>query len=271
VQVGSTIFFLSDNGIYGLSYPDFVTLRGDTLPLSEPIQTTIQRINKDQRHKAIGVYFENRIYFALPIGETRGNNAVIVFDFLNRGWESVDTISLTGGANEFLIEDMFVAGDGTDRAIYIANQDGALHKLGAHDDGNDRLISYVGQTEPEQYPINGLARTRMYGFGATERAKFMSYDLHVQGGDNGPADISVTGITENLDGTQVYEIEGPEDAEEMRGAAIPEREDISIRRRIGNRRGVGFQLEIRNTQGAPRLRAVRINGIIGFRSQLDAK
>ena len=267
VQVGSTIFFLSDNGVYGLSYRDFITLRGDTLPLSEPIQSTISRINKEAQHKAIGVYYENRIYFALPLDGSTGNNAIVIFNFLNKGWESVDTFDLSSvGTNEFHIEDMFVAGDGESRGVYITNQDGALHRMDSHDDGMDRLISFRGQEDPIAYPIQGVARTRMYGFGPTQRVKWMSYDLHLQGGDQKACDISVKSIVENLDGETVYEISNTAEEQEL----IPAREDVSIRRRIGNRRGTGYQMEIRNTAGAPRLRAVRVSGIITFRSQMDA-
>ena len=47
VQVGNQIMFLSDNGIYGVSFQDLYNLRGNDIPLSEAINATIDDINKD--------------------------------------------------------------------------------------------------------------------------------------------------------------------------------------------------------------------------------
>jgi hypothetical protein len=48
VQVGNQIMFLSDNGVYGVSFQDLYNLRGNDIPLSEAINATIDDINKDQ-------------------------------------------------------------------------------------------------------------------------------------------------------------------------------------------------------------------------------
>jgi hypothetical protein len=47
-QVGSQVIFLSDNGVYSTQFFDEYNLRGTETPLSEPINETIKRINKDQ-------------------------------------------------------------------------------------------------------------------------------------------------------------------------------------------------------------------------------
>ena len=45
IQVGNKVYFLSDNGIYGLEYLDEYNLRGLELPLSEAINPTIAPVS----------------------------------------------------------------------------------------------------------------------------------------------------------------------------------------------------------------------------------
>ena len=90
-QIGSEVLFLSDNGVYGISFVDEYNLRGTALPLSEPINKTIQRINKAHADKAVSAYFDNRYYLAVPLDDSTENNAIIIYNFLNKQWESVDT------------------------------------------------------------------------------------------------------------------------------------------------------------------------------------
>ena len=92
VQVGNQVLFLSDNGVYGLSFQDLYNLRGNDKPLSEAIQATIDTINKDAWHKSVAVYFDNRYYIAVPTDDAQNPNTVLIFNFLNGQWESVDTV-----------------------------------------------------------------------------------------------------------------------------------------------------------------------------------
>jgi hypothetical protein len=52
--------------------------------------------------------------------------------------------------------------------------------------------------------------------------------------------------------------------------ALPVGEDVSIRGRIGNRRGYGIQFTINNTSGRPRIRAIDTDGSVTFRSTQKA-
>jgi hypothetical protein len=51
---------------------------------------------------------------------------------------------------------------------------------------------------------------------------------------------------------------------------LPSGEDVSIRGRIGNRRGHGIQFTFNNTTGRPRIRAVQVQGSESFRSTQKA-
>ena len=267
VQIGPSIFFLSDSGVYGVSFQDLYNLRGNQVPLSEPIQGTINRINRDAADKAIGLYFNNRYYLAVPLDDSPVNNAIIVFNFLNGGWESLDTIpaEILPLGTVFDIENMFVGGDGDDRAIYIVNETGALHKLEARENGKDNLITFIGQAGPVEYDIQGVARTRQYTMRDLNRKKFRELELHLESNSNNAVDIDISGIFENPDATtdigSIFSVTG---------SILSANEDISLRTRTGNQRAYGMQVEIKNTQGEPRLRAAKISAIVDFRSTISA-
>ena len=77
-QVGNKIIFLSDNGVYSTQFFDEYNLRGTETPLSEPINVTIQRINKNYWQNSVGVYFDNRYFLAVPVDTSTKNNAIII-------------------------------------------------------------------------------------------------------------------------------------------------------------------------------------------------
>jgi hypothetical protein len=117
-QVGSQVIFLSDNGVYSTQFFDEYNLRGTETPLSEPINETIKRINKDQSSQAVAVYFDNRYFIAVPLDDALRNNAILIYNFLNKQWESIDSVDST----DWDIENLIVAGEGSQRGVYAINQ-----------------------------------------------------------------------------------------------------------------------------------------------------
>ena len=101
VQAGGGILFLSDNGVYILNpagagngagnTPEGMRLLTIAEPLSAPIADVIERINFNAVGKAVATYFENRYYLAVPLDDSEVNNAILVYNFINKAWESVDT------------------------------------------------------------------------------------------------------------------------------------------------------------------------------------
>jgi hypothetical protein len=101
VQAGGGILFLSDNGVYMLNpagagngsanTPEGMRLLTIAEPLSSPISDVIARINFNAVDKAVATYWENRYYLAVPLDDSTVNNAVLVYNFINKAWESVDT------------------------------------------------------------------------------------------------------------------------------------------------------------------------------------
>ena len=256
VQVGNQVIFLSDNGVYGTQFLDEYNLRGTETPLSEPINETIKRINKEAWEQSVAVYFDNRYYIAVPLDGATENNAILVYNFLNQQWESVDTVA----DDNYYSTNLLVLGDGNNRGVYAINDIGGVHRLDNRIDGVDRVITQIGgsQLQPN---IDASITTRQYTLGSMERKKWKEYELHIQSSDDNTSDLSIHAETENPDA-----IASLGDLSELNGSALAIGEDVSIRGRIGNRRGYGIQLTLNNTTGRPRIRAIEVDGSATFRS-----
>jgi hypothetical protein len=256
VQVGNQVIFLSDNGVYGTQFIDEYNLRGTETPLSESINETIKRINQEAWDKSVALYFDNRYYLAVPIDGASDNNAILIYNFLNKQWESVDTVD---NAN-YHTTNMIVVGDGNDRGVYAVNNIGGVHRLDNRVDGVDRVITQIGgsQISPS---IPASLKTRQYTFGNIDRKQWKEFDLHVQSSESNTSDFDIAIETENPD------FEGSVGSlSTFNGSALAVGEDVSIRGRIGNRRGYGIQFQINNTSGRPRIRAIEVEGSTSMRS-----
>jgi hypothetical protein len=259
-QIGAEVLFLSDNGVYGISFVDEYNLRGTALPLSEPINKTIQRINKAYADKAVSAYFDNRYYLAVPLDDSIENNAIIIYNFLNKQWESIDTFGDTN--TTFDILDLIVAGKGTNRAVYAINKEGGIHQLDVNESGQDAIISTLGQETATAVEVNAVARTRQFTIGSIDRKKWNDFEIHAESGEF-PTDFSIAGNTENIDENNIdlktlHQLNG--------GSNLAAEEDVAIRGRIGNKRAYGLDIEITRITGRPKLRAVKVSGVETFRS-----
>ena len=256
-QIGNQILFLSDNGVYGVGFIEGYQLRGTEIPLSESIDATIKRINKSHQSKAISVYFDNRYYLAVPLDDSTQNNAIIIYNFLNQQWESIDTVNASG----FNITNMFVAGDGQENGVYTVNDLGGINLLESRVDGKDNITTVIGGTV--QTPqILGVAKTRQFTFNNLDRKKWRSFEMHVESQSDLDSNFDIDAELENLDKSlEVGTLRGFNNDSVLQAGS-----DISIRGRLGNPRAYGIQLDINNTVGRPKLRAVSVNGIESFRA-----
>jgi hypothetical protein len=263
-QVGNQILFLSDNGVYGLTFIDRYNLRGTELPLSESIQETINRINKAAAEKSVAVYFDNRYYIAVPTDGSPVNNTLLIYNFLNKSWESIDSVDNSNlSGSDFEFTNLLVTGSGLDKGVYVVNTDGGIHKLETEADGIDRVITQIGSTTEETSRVKGSATTRMFTLNSIDRKKWNNFELHLESGADNVSDVSITGIAENPDSDPDIDLLT---ASNYLGNNIPKGEDVSIRARIGNKRAYGFQMKLENTLGLPSFRAIKVAGVETFRS-----
>ena len=255
-QVGNQVIFLSDNGVYGTQFLDEYNLRGTETPLSEPINETISRINKNAQENAVAVYFDNRYYIAVPLDSSTNNNAILIYNFLNKQWESIDTVN----ENNYHVTNLLITGDGDKRGVYAVNDIGGVHRIDHRVDGVDRVMTQIGGTE-QSIQIPGALTTRQYTLGTLDRKRWKEFDFHIQSSDTNTSDLNIEFETENPDDTgNIGTLAGFNDE------ALAIGEDVSIRGRIGNRRGYGIQFTFNNTVGRPIIRATEVQGATTMRS-----
>jgi hypothetical protein len=261
IQVGNQVIFLSDNGVYSTQFFDEYNLRGTETPLSEPINVTVQRINKTYWENSVAAYFDNRYFIAVPLDTSTKNNAVLVYNFLNKQWESIDQVNDA----DFHISNLLVVGAGDNRGVYAVNDIGGVQRLDARVDGVDRVITQIGGSQ-KNINVDGSLTTRQYTLQTLDRKNWKKFDMHIESGESTASDFDISAETENPDAT--FSIGT---LNSFVGSALPEAEDVSIRGRIGNRRGYGLQFTINNTTGRPKIRAIEADGAISFRSTEKAQ
>ena len=263
VQVGNNILFLSDNGVYGANFQDLYNLRGNEVPLSSSINPTIQRINRDAWDKSVAAYFDNRYYLAVPLDNSQVNNAILIFNFINKQWESIDTVN--SSATGWNIANLIVAGKKSDRAVYAINTLGGVHRLDARVGASDVIATEIpvsGQEASVVYNIPASVTTRQFTMGSMDRKRWNNFELHVQSSLDNESDLSISAELENID--TVVELGTLSQLNSGTNLAIDE--DVSVRGRIGNKRAYGMQVTLNNTVGRPRFRGIKVGAAEAFRS-----
>jgi hypothetical protein len=267
IQVANNILFLSDNGIYGANFQDLYNLRGNGIPLSDSIQATINRINKSYAQNAVAAYFDNRYYIAVPLDGSSTNNTVLVYNFLNQGWESIDTVRNDDGSIDpnWNITDLFVGGEGADRGLYSVSNNGGIHRLDFRADSDDIVVTQIGGNSEVKY-IRSACTTRMFTYGTTDRKKFNNFELQVESEPTLTSDVTITAEGENVD--SVLDLGT---VAERLGGVLDANEDASIRGRIGQPRSYGLQFTFTPTLGRPRIRTIKVSASVTNRAITSAK
>ena len=254
-QVGNKIMFLSDNGVYGIEFDDLYNLRGVSVPLSEAINPTIEDIEPTLVTNAVGVYHNNRYYLAYTAKGQTANNKMMVYNFLNAGWESIDVVNQQG----WNIRDFVRAGAGGINSLYAITEFGGIHLIDSGTAAVDTLALSVGGAFTT-HSIEAELTTRQYTFGTMDRKKFNAYEIHMESSPQMESNLAISLETENLDGTEDYGNLG----------LVDSGEDESFRGRLGNKRAYGAQLTVSQTVGRPKVRAVKITGMLAFASTTSA-
>jgi hypothetical protein len=274
VMQANNMLFLADEGIYGLTFFNDYNLRGTEEPLSKNIQPYIDRINKNLAGDSVAVYFNNRYYIAVPLdsvaggNDARGNNAVLIYNFLNKGWESLDTY----GDSRFLIKNFITASAGVRNNLYAVSANGGLHQIDAADSSTDRLSVTNESTDVVTPTINSYVTSRGYDFKTLERKRFTDAQVQMQNlsGETGEYDIAFAtedpdsgesiGTTTTFLGGQILSPSSPNEAE-----------TASIRCRLGGQRGYTGTITLTRTIGSPKIHSIQVAGSITNRQILSQK
>jgi len=257
VQAGGGVFFLSDNGIYFLqpqpASAESMKLLTMADPISAPIDDVIQRINRNYAHRAVATYWNNRYYLAVPLDSSVDNNAILVYNFILKQWESVDTYPAG-----FDVFDFIIAKKDNQRRMYIADTDNGIFlseqlnwdeyqdwPVGDPNAGEPRLPFYLPATLQAlsfpANPITAVLKTRRYSFNSIGDKRFSTAEVEMVA-DAG-SQIQTTAEIFNPDITTVIDTFGAQFTED------------SARRNGIRKIGTGIQLQFTSTNLRPSIRS----------------
>ena len=274
VMRGNTMMFLADDGVYSLEFLNDYNLRGSEEPISKNIQPYIDRINKDFADEAVGILFDNRYYLAVALDsvvgadDARGNNAVLVYNFKNKGWESLDTY----GDSRFLIKNLLTGGAGVRNNLYAVTQNGGLHQVEAEESSVDRLnVANVGGLLVTP-TINASLTTRGYDLKTMERKRFTDAQINMQNLAGFTGEYLISFAAEDPDnaseiGTTTQFLGGVV----LAPSSINEAETASIRCRLAGIRGYTGTLILTRTIGSPKINSVKVSGSVTNRQIISQK
>lgn len=274
VSRSNMVMFLSDDGVYAVEFLNDYNLRGAEEPISKNIQPYIGRINKDYADRAVGVLFDNRYYLAVPLdsvagaNDARGNNAILVFNFLNKGWESLDTF----GDSRFLIENFVIGSAGVRNNIYAVTANGGLHQLEAVDSSIDRLSVSNTANLVVTPTINASLTTRGYDLGTMERKRFTDAQVVMQNLAGETGEYSISFASEDPDsaqliGTTTQFLGG----QILAPSTTNEAETAGIRCRLGGIRGYTGMMILTRTIGSPKINSIKVAGSVTNRQIISQK
>ena len=263
---GDNVFFLSDNGVYGLEFEDLYNLRGIERPLSEKIQPYIDRISHKLASGAVAAYHDNRYWLAVPLdsvprhGDAIGNNVILVYNLLNSEWESVDTFN----DPHFLITDFIVATAGGRKDLHAVTSAGGIHVMDKLDQDYDRIATNptAGAT---RFAIDALLQSRGFMGGTSERKRFASLGVQMKSG-NAQSDIGVSFVTDDPDATGAETL-----ASVTMAGPLAAENSADVRLRVGGMRGFTGIVTVRREIGRPRIRGIKVNATLTNQATLTQK
>ena len=262
VMKGNAMFFLSDDGVYAVEFLNDYNLRGADEPISKNIQPYIDRINKNLASEAVGVLFNNRYYLAVALDSSAGannaigNNTILVFNFLNKAWESIDTF----GAGDFIIKNLIIGSAAERDSIYAVTSLGGLHELEATESSLDSLVSSGATTT---FSINSSLTTRGYALGNLDRKRFTDGQVTMQCVDGGLGEYAISFAAEDPDNNQSIGTTTTFLGGTVLGTgAVNEDETGNIRFRLGGIRGYVGSLTLTRTIGSPKITSLKVTGSV---------
>jgi hypothetical protein len=257
-QAAGGMMFLSDFGVYMMQPQNATTPEGMRAgvmgePISAPIDDVILRINQNAVKDACAIYFDNRYYLAVPLDGSTRNNAVLVYNFINKAWESVDTFQ-SGMDVSFMITGLY---NNRKRLFYVDKDYGIFlseeNEYGDEfDDGTTNNVlpfplpfTLANSISFTRYKVNGELITRSYNMGQSEDKRYSSVEIDLN--TTGGAIISSYAITENPDITHLLEVFGsPENEDGTR--------DLPIRKVAAS-----CFIRLTSENGRPTIRSITVN------------
>lgn len=158
VVVGNEVYFwASRKGVVSLSQTEQSKVRGIDVPMSEPIQTIIDRVDPRHEDKIRIAWYDSKLYVALPLDDgSSGNNTLAVYDFQNSAWSGIDD----GGAIK--PKEFFTATYNGAQRLFFIGTDGFINILEENSSGDDEQ-DLTADDGLKQSEITSYLLTRGYG------------------------------------------------------------------------------------------------------------
>lgn len=223
---GSDVLFLSDLGVFRMQPGLELQLRGNSEPLSAPIDDVIRTINTASIQKSVSAYWNNRYYLAVPVSGSTRNNRILVFNFLNNSWESVDTLP-----NGMYCDYLEVKQYNNTETMFVISEEGGVY---AYEQLDSDEYGPAG-SDPSEYVIAGRIKTRRLTFGSQNMKHFNRITTNLSFADSSSCTIKAN--TVNPDATKT-----------LKSVSVATSEDMTYPL-IVNKRGYGMDVEIVNTAG----------------------
>jgi hypothetical protein len=157
---GQFVYFLSDSGVYRLDARLDLKLRGDTRPLSDDIADQLDGVSGEAASRAIGKWFNNRYWLAVPTGTIDDPYNLFIYSALNERWESKDIYN-------FPIEDLLVSQYDREQRLFAASRNGRLFLIDELEQGDQ------AEAGPELTPVAARMRTRRYSMNNLRSKRFV--------------------------------------------------------------------------------------------------
>ena len=268
VNAGRYVFFLSDNGVYMLEPQLDLRLINTLEPVSSPINNFFERIREDLSDKSVGIYFNNRLYLAVPFSAA-GNDTLLIFNTLNKSWESIDTFPLAVPSEsipKFTISNLLECVVNDKKRLFCISSIGVyLMEDSVNGDeinttGGASLPIVLGQTglpAPNDYgfylntinsrtfPVRGKFTTRKFTYARSDEKRFSSTSLEVA--YDGPIAVKTTVTLYSPDSVGVVD--------QFSGSGV---EDVVRRVAIG-KRAFAADVTVETVTGQPIFRSMSID------------
>lgn len=231
---GDRILWLSDRGVMQLQIGNLLSLTQNNKPLSDDVDDIIQRINYDAITTVVADYWNNRYYIAIPLDTATKANRILIYNFLNGGWESLDQYPAGFDVENF----HQLAYDGS-KKLHATTTYGFAYALEINE------TDVWGNTDVQtSIDIPATLYTRYYTGKSLEPKRFRRFSLecNTTAGDT----FTCTAATKNPDDTTV-----------TTSVLATATTDKFLRVRGRGIRGTGVQLRIETTAGRPEIRYVQ--------------
>ena len=174
VVVGSDVYFYaSRRGVVSMAQTEQSAVRGVDVPLSEPIQPLIDRIDSRYENRIRLAYWDNKLWVACPLDDgTNGNNTILVFDFLNQAWSGYDS------GTAICPKEFITATYNGAQRLFMVGEDGFISLLEENVAGDD--VADLTQGDGiKQEDVESYLLTRGYNSKDADHREFRTATLNV--------------------------------------------------------------------------------------------